>query len=287
MKLLRYGPVGQEKPGLLDADGRIRDLSGVIADLDGQALSPAGLAKLADIDLATLPVVTDQQRIGQPVANVGKFLAIGLNYTDHAKEAGMAIPTEPVVFMKAISCLCGPNDDVVTPRGSLKLDWEVEIGIVIGTKAQYVSVENALDYVAGYCVVNDVSERHYQLERGGQWDKGKSFDTFGPVGPWLVTKDEVGDVQNLDIWLDVNGERMQTGNTRTMIFDCAKIISYLSECMTLMPGDLIITGTPPGVGLGMKPPRFLKAGDVMTLGIDMLGEQRQQVVAFRPSSQDT
>jgi 2,4-diketo-3-deoxy-L-fuconate hydrolase len=286
MKLLRYGPVGQEKPGLLDADGRILDLSGVIADLDGQALSPAGLAKLADIDLATLPVVTDPQRIGQPVANVGKFLAIGLNYTDHAKEAGMAIPTEPVVFMKAVSCLCGPNDDVITPRGSLKLDWEVEIGIVIGTKAQYVSVENALDYVAGYCVVNDVSERHYQLERGGQWDKGKSFDTFGPVGPWLVTKDEVGDVQNLDIWLDVNGERMQTGNTRTMIFDCAKIISYLSECMTLMPGDLIITGTPPGVGLGMKPPRFLKAGDVMTLGIDKLGEQRQQVVAFRPSSQD-
>jgi 2,4-diketo-3-deoxy-L-fuconate hydrolase len=286
MKLLRYGPVGQEKPGLLDADGRILDLSGVIADLDGQALSPAGLAKLADTDLATLPVVTDPQRIGQPVANVGKFLAIGLNYTDHAKEAGMAIPTEPVVFMKAVSCLCGPNDDVITPRGSLKLDWEVEIGIVIGTKAQYVSVENALDYVAGYCVVNDVSERHYQLERGGQWDKGKSFDTFGPVGPWLVTKDEVGDVQNLDIWLDVNGERMQTGNTRTMIFDCAKIISYLSECMTLMPGDLIITGTPPGVGLGMKPPRFLKAGDVMTLGIDKLGEQRQQVVAFRPSSQD-
>jgi 2,4-diketo-3-deoxy-L-fuconate hydrolase len=286
MKLLRYGPVGQEKPGLLDADGRILDLSGVIADLDGHALSPAGLAKLADIDLATLPVVTTPQRIGQPVANVGKFLAIGLNYTDHAKEAGMAIPTEPVVFMKAISCLCGPNDDVITPRGSLKLDWEVEIGIVIGTKAQYVSVENALDYVAGYCVVNDVSERHYQLERGGQWDKGKSFDTFGPVGPWLVTKDEVGDVQNLAIWLDVNGERMQTGNTRTMIFDCAKIVSYLSECMTLMPGDLIITGTPPGVGLGMKPPRFLKAGDVMTLGIDKLGEQRQQVVAFRPSSQD-
>ena len=286
MKLLRYGPVGQEKPGLLDADGRIRDLSGVIADLDGHALSPAGLAKLADIDLATLPVVTTPQRIGQPVANVGKFLAIGLNYTDHAKEAGMAIPTEPVVFMKAISCLCGPNDDVITPRDSLKLDWEVEIGIVIGTKAQYVSVENALDYVAGYCVVNDVSERHYQLERGGQWDKGKSFDTFGPVGPWLVTKDEVGDVQNLAIWLDVNGERLQTGNTRTMIFDCAKIVSYLSECMTLMPGDLIITGTPPGVGLGMKPPRFLKAGDVMTLGIDKLGEQRQRVVAFRPSSQD-
>ncbi len=282
MKLLRYGPVGQEKPGLLDADGNIRDLSGVIDDLDGQALAPSRLARLAEIDPTTLPVVSDAQRIGQPVANVGKFLAIGLNYTDHAKEANMAIPTEPVVFMKAISCLSGPDDNVIMPRDATKLDWEVEIGIVIGTKAQYVSVVDALDHVAGYCVVNDVSERHYQLERGGSWDKGKSFDTFGPVGPWLVTKDEVGDVQNLGIWLNVNGERMQTGNTSTMIFDCAKIVSYLSECMTLMPGDLIITGTPPGVGLGMKPPRFLKAGDVMTLGIDKLGEQRQQVVEFRP-----
>ncbi|MET0962380.1 MAG: fumarylacetoacetate hydrolase family protein [Noviherbaspirillum sp.] len=283
MKLLRYGPAGQEKPGLLDVDGNIRDLSGVVDDLDGQALAPSRLAQLAGIDPATLPVVSGPQRIGQPVANIGKFVAIGLNYTDHAKEANMAIPTEPVVFMKAISCLCGPSDDVIMPRDAIKLDWEVEIGIVIGAKAQYVSVADALDHVAGYCVVNDVSERHFQLERGGSWDKGKSFDTFGPVGPWLVTKDEVGDVQDLDIWLDVNGERMQTGNTRTMIFDCAKIVSYLSECMTLMPGDLIITGTPPGVGLGMKPPRFLKVGDVMTLGIDKLGEQRQQVVEFRPS----
>jgi 2,4-diketo-3-deoxy-L-fuconate hydrolase len=267
---------------MLDADGNIRDLSGVIDDLDGQALAPSRLAQLAEIDPATLPIVSGAQRIGQPVANIGKFLAIGLNYTDHAKEANMAIPTEPVVFMKAISCLSGPNDDVIMPRDAIKLDWEVEIGIVIGTRAQYVSAADALDHVAGYCVVNDVSERHFQLERGGSWDKGKSFDTFGPVGPWLVTKDEVGDVQKLDIWLDVNGERRQTGNTHTMIFDCAKIVSYLSECMTLMPGDLIITGTPPGVGLGMKPPHFLKVGDVMTLGIDKLGEQRQQVVAFRP-----
>jgi 2-keto-4-pentenoate hydratase/2-oxohepta-3-ene-1,7-dioic acid hydratase in catechol pathway len=281
MKLLRYGPAGQEKPGMLDADGRIRDLSGVIADVDGRALAPAALARLSDIDVGTLPVVSGQPRLGNPVANAGKFIAIGLNYTDHAKESNMAIPTEPVVFMKATSCMVGPNDEVVQPRDSIKLDWEVEIGIVIGSKAQYVSVADALDHVAGYCVVNDVSERHFQLERGGQWDKGKSFDTFGPVGPWLVTKDEVGEVQNLGMWLDVNGERMQTGNTRTMIFDCARIVSYLSACMTLMPGDIITTGTPPGVGMGMKPPRFLKPGDVMTLGIDKLGEQRQRIVEFR------
>jgi 2-keto-4-pentenoate hydratase/2-oxohepta-3-ene-1,7-dioic acid hydratase in catechol pathway len=281
MKLLRYGPAGQEKPGMLDADGRIRDLSGVIADVDGRALAPAALARLSDIDVGTLPVVSGQPRLGNPVANAGKFIAIGLNYTDHAKESNMAIPTEPVVFMKATSCMVGPNDEVVQPRDSIKLDWEVEIGIVIGSKAQYVSVADALDHVAGYCVVNDVSERHFQLERGGQWDKGKSFDTFGPVGPWLVTKDEVGEVQNLGMWLDVNGERMQTGNTRTMIFDCATIVSYLSACMTLMPGDIITTGTPPGVGMGMKPPRFLKPGDVMTLGIDKLGEQRQRIVEFR------
>ena len=281
MKLLRYGPAGQEKPGMLDADGRIRDLSGVIADVDGRALAPAALARLSDIDVGTLPVVSGQPRLGNPVANAGKFIAIGLNYTDHAKESNMAIPTEPVVFMKATSCMVGPNDEVVQPRDSIKLDWEVEIGIVIGSKAQYVSVADALDHVAGYCVVNDVSERHFQLERGGQWDKGKSFDTFGPVGPWLVTKDEVGEVQNLGMWLDVNGERMQTGNTRTMIFDCATIVSYLSACMTLMPGDIITTGTPPGVGMGMKPPRFLRPGDVMTLGIDKLGEQRQRIVEFR------
>jgi 2,4-didehydro-3-deoxy-L-rhamnonate hydrolase len=280
MKLLRYGPMGQEKPGLLDAKGAIRDLSEVLPDLDGNGISPASLERLGALDEQTLPVVQGNPRLGAPVAGVGKFIAIGLNYIDHAKEANMAIPSEPVVFMKAISCLCGANDDVIQPKYSTKMDWEVELGIVIGSKAQYVSVERALDHVAGYCVVNDVSERNYQLERGGQWDKGKGFDTFGPVGPYLVTQDEIGDVHNLDMWLDVNGERMQTGNTRTMIFDCAKIVSYLSECMTLMPGDLICTGTPPGVGMGMKPPRFLKVGDVMTLGIERLGEQRQRLVAF-------
>src|SRR4051812_7515615 len=231
MKLLRYGPVGQEKPGLLDANGTIRDLSGVLPDLDGDGISPAGLERLAALDARTLLVVPGNPRLGVPVAGVGKFIAIGLNYTDHAKEANMAIPSEPVVFMKAISCLCGPNDDVIQPRHSTKIDWEVELGIVIGSKAQYVSVERALDHVAGYCVVNDVSERNYQLERGGQWDKGKGFDTFGPVGPYLVTRDEAGDAHDLGLWLDVNGERMQTGNTRTMIFDCATIVSYLSECM--------------------------------------------------------
>ena len=280
MKLLRYGPMGQEKPGLLDAKGAIRDLSEVLPDLDGNGISPASLERLGALDEQTLPVVEGNPRLGAPVAGVGKVIAIGLNYIDHAKEANMAIPSEPVVFMKAISCLCGANDDVIQPKYSTKMDWEVELGIVIGSKAQYVSVERALDHVAGYCVVNDVSERNYQLERGGQWDKGKGFDTFGPVGPYLVTQDEIGDVHNLDMWLDVNGERMQTGNTRTMIFDCAKIVSYLSECMTLMPGDLICTGTPPGVGMGMKPPRFLKVGDVMTLGIERLGEQRQRLVAF-------
>jgi 2-keto-4-pentenoate hydratase/2-oxohepta-3-ene-1,7-dioic acid hydratase in catechol pathway len=279
MKLLRYGPVGQEKPGLLDTDGNIRDLSGVVSDLDGVALSPENLKKLAALDVQTLPLVTEKPRLGVPVTAVSKFIAIGLNFTDHAKEANMAIPTEPIVFMKATSCLSGPDDDVVQPKYSTKMDWEVELGIVIGSKAQYVSIEQALDHVAGYCLINDVSERNYQLERGGQWDKGKGFDTFGPIGPYLVTKDEVGNVHELDMWLDVNGERMQSGNTRTMIFDCAKIVSYLSECMTLMPGDIICTGTPPGVGMGMKPPRFLKVGDVMTLGIEKLGEQRQRIVA--------
>ena len=279
MKLLRYGPVGQEKPGLLDSDGNIRDLSGVISDVDGAALSPENLKKLAALDVHTLPLVTGKPRLGVPVTAVGKFIAIGLNFTDHAKEANMAIPTEPIVFMKATSCLSGPDDDVIQPKYSTKMDWEVELGIVIGSKAQYVSVEQAPDCVAGYCLINDVSERNYQLERGGQWDKGKGFDTFGPVGPYVVTKDEVGNVHELDMWLDVNGERMQTGNTRTMIFDCAKIVSYLSECMTLLPGDIICTGTPPGVGMGMKPPRFLKVGDVMTLGIEKLGEQHQRVAA--------
>ncbi|HEU0146457.1 MAG TPA: fumarylacetoacetate hydrolase family protein [Bradyrhizobium sp.] len=286
MKLLRYGPMGQEKPGLLDADGTIRDLSGMVADLDGAALSPAALKRLAALDPRALPTVAGTPRYGVPVANAGKFIAIGLNYTDHAKEAGMAIPTEPVVFMKAISCLVGPNDDVVRPKRSTKMDWEVELGIVIGTKAQYVPVERALEHVAGYCVVNDVSERNFQLERGGQWDKGKSFDTFGPVGPYLVTADEVGDVHALGMWLDVNGERMQTGNTKTMIFSVVEIVSYLSRFMTLLPGDIITTGTPPGVGMGKKPqPIYLKPGDVMTLGIEKLGVQRQNVVAWHPAAE--
>ena len=282
MKLVRYGRPGKEKPGMLDEEGRLRDLSGIVADIEPSLLSDKALRKLAKIDYKTLPLVRGNPRLGVPLSGVRKFIGIGLNYADHAAETGAAIPTEPIIFMKAITCLNGPDDPVMLPQGSKKTDWEVELGVVIGTRAQYVSEEDALKFVAGYCVVNDVSERQFQKERGPQWDKGKGCDTFGPVGPWLVTKDEVGDVQNLDIWLDVNGERMQTGNTRTMIFDCAKIVSYLSECMTLMPGDLIITGTPPGVGLGMKPPRYLKAGDVMTLGIEKLGEQRQQVVAFKP-----
>jgi 2,4-didehydro-3-deoxy-L-rhamnonate hydrolase len=280
MKLLRYGPPGQERPGLLDSGGAIRDLSSVIAEIDGEAISPAGLARLARVDIASLPVVRGEPRIGVPVAAVPKFIAIGTNYRDHAIEAKLPIPTEPVVFMKATSCLCGAYDDVVRPKHSTKMDWEVELGLVIGTKAQYVSVEDALDHVAGWCVINDVSERNYQLERGGQWDKGKSFDTFGPVGPYLVTRDEIADPQALDLWLEVDGRRMQTGNTRTMIFDCARIVSYLSECMTLMPGDVIATGTPPGVGMGMVPPRFVQAGEVMTLGIAGLGAQRQVVVPF-------
>lgn len=284
MKLLRYGPVGQEKPGVLDADGNIRDLSGVLSDLNGDALSPSNLKKLAGLEIDKLPIVAGNPRLGVPVAGVSKFIAIGLNFSDHAAEANMAIPSEPIVFMKALSCLSGPNDDVIQPKYSTKMDWEVELGIVIGSKAQYVSVENALDHVVGYCLINDVSERHYQLERGGQWDKGKGFDTFGPVGPYLVTRDEIGDAKNLNMWLDVNGERMQTGNTNTMIFDCAKIVSYLSECMTLLPGDVICTGTPPGVGMGMKPARYLKVGDVMTLGIDNLGAQRQRVIPFTGNS---
>jgi 2,4-diketo-3-deoxy-L-fuconate hydrolase len=280
MKLLRYGPIGQERPGLLDDQGRIRDLSAVIGDIDPSTIGSDGLKRLQSLDLATLPVVERQVRIGVPVAGIGKFVAIGLNYSDHAKEANMPIPTEPVVFMKATSCLCGPNDDVIKPRRSTKLDWEVELGIIIGATARDVSEADALNHVAGYCLVNDVSERNFQIERGGTWDKGKSFDTFGPVGPYLVTPDEVGDAHNLGMWLDVNGKRMQTGKSNTMIFSCAQIISYVSEVMTLFPGDLITTGTPPGVGMGMKPPRFLEAGDIMTLGIEKLGEQRQRVIAY-------
>ncbi len=282
MKLLRYGPVGQEKPGLLDAEGRIRDLSGHLTDLGPASLGREALSRLAAVDAASLPVVEGAPRLGTPVANVGKFIAIGLNFADHAAESNLPVPKEPIVFTKAISSLSGPNDPVMLPKDSVKSDWEVELGIVIGTRAAYVEEAQALDYVAGYCLVNDVSEREYQIERGGTWDKGKGCDTFGPVGPWLVTSDEVGDPQSLDMWLDLNGTRMQTGNTRTMIFTCAQIVSYVSRFMTLMPGDIITTGTPPGVGMGMKPdPVFLKAGDVMTLGIEKLGEQRQDVTAWQ------
>ncbi|MFC5373646.1 fumarylacetoacetate hydrolase family protein [Brevundimonas faecalis] len=281
MKLLRYGPKGQEKPGTLDAEGRVRDLSGVVADITPDQLWGEGLAALKTIDPATLPLVEGRPRYGVPVNGVRKFIAIGLNFADHAAESNLPIPAEPVVFTKAVSCLTGPNDDVVIPRGSEKTDWEVELGIVIGRRASYVKQADALDHVAGYVLINDVSERAFQTERGGTWDKGKGCDTFGPVGPWIVTTDEVGDVQTLDMWLDLNGKRMQTGNTRTMIFGVAEIVAYVSQFMTLEPGDLITTGTPPGVGLGQKPePFYLKAGDVMELGIEKLGCQRQSVVAW-------
>lgn len=281
MKLVRYGQPGVEKPGLLDAEGVLRDLSGVVPDIGAQQLSRAALAAIAKLDAASLPAVVGEPRVGCPIANIGKFIAIGLNYFDHAEEVGAAIPQEPVIFMKAISCIQGPNDPVMLPEDSTKSDWEVELGIVIGERARYVDEANALDYVAGYCVVNDVSEREYQMDRGGTWDKGKGCDTFGPIGPWLVTRDEVPDPHELDMWLDLNGQRMQTGNTRTMIFNVSEIVSYVSRFMTLMPGDVITTGTPPGVGLGMKPPVFLKEGDVMTLGVAGLGSQRQRVVAFQ------
>lgn len=280
MKLLRYGPKGQEKPGTLDAEGRIRDLSGVIVDITPDQLHGQALDALKAIDPTTLPLVEGQPRYGVPVNGSRKFIAIGLNFADHAEESNLPIPEEPVVFTKAITCLNGPNDDVVIPRGSQKTDWEVELGIVIGKPASYVTKDQALDHVAGYVLINDVSERAFQTERGGTWDKGKGCDTFGPVGPWLVTTDEVGDVQNLDMWLDLNGKRMQTGNTRTMIFGVAEIVSYLSEFMTLEPGDLITTGTPPGVGLGQKPPLYLKPGDTVRLGIQKLGEQGQTFVEW-------
>ena len=281
MKLLRYGPVGQEKPGLLDGDGRIRDLSGVIADLGPAEISPAGLAKLAAIDPANLPLVEGNPRYGACVTGTRHFVAIGLNYADHAAESGLAIPDEPVVFQKWVSCIQGPNDPVIIPRNSTKTDWEVELGVIIGTRASYVEETDALSHVAGYCVIDDISERHWQTERGATWDKGKGFPTFGPIGPWLVTADEVGDPQNLSMWLDVNGVRKQDGSTKTMVFTVAQIISYLSQFMQLEPGDVITTGTPPGVGLGQKPePWYLKAGDVVTLGIEKLGEQRQDFVAW-------
>lgn len=281
MKLVRYGRPGREKPGMIDADGKLRDLSSIIDDIGPQQLADKSLAKLAKINPARLPLVRGKPRYGVPLAQVGKFIGIGMNYSDHAAEVGAPIPAEPIIFMKATTSLAGANDTVMLPKGSEKSDWEVELGVIIGTKAQYVSEKQALDYVAGYCVVNDLSERAFQMERGTQWDKGKGCDTFGPVGPWLVTRDEVPNPQRLALWLDLNGERRQTGSTRTMIFSVAKIISYVSRFMTLMPGDIIATGTPPGVGLGMKPPRFLAAGDDMRLGIEGLGEQHQQVVRYR------
>jgi 2-keto-4-pentenoate hydratase/2-oxohepta-3-ene-1,7-dioic acid hydratase in catechol pathway len=281
MKLVRYGNPGKEKPGLIDAQGTLRDLSKVVPDIGPAQLDAAVLAKLAKLDTAKLPAVRGTPRMGCPVAGVGKFVAIGLNYADHAAESGAPIPKEPIVFMKATTCIQGPNDPVMLPKGSVKSDWEVELGIVIGTRARYVTQKAALDHVAGYCTINDVSEREYQIERGPQWDKGKGCDTFGPIGPWLVTRDEIANVQKLSMWLDLNGKRMQTGNTKTMIFGVAKLVSYVSQFMTLMPGDVITTGTPPGVGLGMKPPLYLKKGDVMTLGIEGLGEQRQLVVPFK------
>jgi 2-keto-4-pentenoate hydratase/2-oxohepta-3-ene-1,7-dioic acid hydratase in catechol pathway len=280
MKLCRYGKAGYEKPGLVDAEGKVRDLSKIIDQVGPKELSPRGLKMLSKVKPESLPLVNGSPRLGVPFVGIGKYVAIGLNYSDHAKEAGLPIPAEPIVFMKATTCINGPNDDVMQPKHSTKLDWEVELGIVIGSKASYVSEADALDYVAGYCVTNDVSERAFQMATT-QWDKGKGFDTSGPIGPWLVTTDEIRDPQVLDMWLDVNGKRMQTGNTRTMVFSCAKIIAHVSQYMTLLPGDVICTGTPPGVGLGIKPnPVFLKPGDVMTLGIRGLGEQKQKVVAY-------
>jgi 2-keto-4-pentenoate hydratase/2-oxohepta-3-ene-1,7-dioic acid hydratase in catechol pathway len=281
MKLVRFGPAGQEKPGLVDASGQIRDLSGHVPDIAGNVLSAQSLARLRGIDPASLPAASAGARIGPCVGKVGHFIAVGLNYADHAAEAGLPIPAEPILFNKAPSCIVGPNDDTIMPKAAKKVDWEVELAIVIGERASYVHANNALDYVAGYCICNDVSEREFQIERGGTWMKGKGCPTFGPLGPWLVTADEIRDVQNLSMWLDVNGQRMQTGSTRTMIFDCAQIVSYTSHFMILEPGDVITTGTPPGVGLGMKPPRYLEAGDVVTLSIEGLGEQRQKVVPFR------
>ena len=280
MKLVRYGRPGKEKPGLLDDEGRLRDLSGVIPDVDAAVLSDRALRKLAKIDTKTLPLVRGTPRLGVPVKGIGKFIGIGMNYSDHAAEIGAPIPSEPIMFTKAISCLSGPDDPIQLPKGSKKTDWEVELGVVIGTRAQYVEEAEALDYVAGYCVVNDVTERAYQFELGSQWDKGKGCDTFGPVGPFLVTRDEVYDVQDLNMYLEVNGKRMQTGNTSNMVFTVAQIVSYLSRFMTLEPGDVICTGTPPGVGMGRTPQRFLKKGDQVRLGIEGLGEQQQEVLAY-------
>jgi 2,4-diketo-3-deoxy-L-fuconate hydrolase len=281
MKLVRYGETGREKPGLIDAGGELRDLSAKIDDLGGAALRPEGLAKLKELDPAKLPSVSGHPRLGVPVTGIGKIVAIGLNYSDHAAESNLPVPKEPIIFMKATSSLSGPNDRVVIPKGSVKSDWEVELAVVIGKPASYVSEAEALGHVAGYLICNDVSERAFQIERGGQWDKGKGCDSFCPLGPWLVTSDEIRDPQALDMWLDLNGEKAQRGNTRTMVFGVAHIISYVSQFMSLQTGDVITTGTPPGVGMGMKPPRYLKPGDVMTLGIAGLGEQRQECVAWK------
>lgn len=278
MKLLRFGAAGAEKPGLLDPDGVIRDLSAVIEDFNPDTISDATFAKIAALDPKNLPAVSGNPRIGACIAKPGKFICIGLNYSDHAAEAGMQVPPEPIIFFKATSAVCGPNDDIEIPRGSEKSDWEVELGIVIGKQAKYVTEAEALDHVAGYCVVNDVSERAFQLEHAGQWVKGKSHDTFGPIGPWLVTRDEIANPQNLRLWLELNGERVQNGSTATMVYGVAHLISYLSKFMTLQPGDIITTGTPPGVGMGMTPQRFLKPGDVMQLGVEGLGSQRQKTV---------
>jgi ureidoglycolate lyase len=284
MKLLRVGAKGAEKPAILAADGSIRDLTSIVDDIAADVLTPEGLAKLAAVDVSNLPTLSADERVGPCVGRVGKFICIGLNYADHAEESGLPVPAEPIIFMKATSAIIGPNDDVIIPKNALKPDWEVELGIVIGKEARYVEVEDAMDHIAGYCLVNDVSERHFQIERGGTWDKGKGSDTFGPIGPWVVTKDEVADPQNLAMWLEVDGKRYQNGSTKTMIFDVKTIVSYVSQFMSLQPGDIISTGTPPGVGMGIKPePVWLKPGNAMHLGIEGLGEQRQNVKAYAPA----
>ncbi len=284
MKLLRHGPNGAERPGLMHSDGTIRDLTGLVPDIAGAVLSAVGLSALRDVDAGILPIVAAGTRLGACVAGTGKFICIGLNYADHAAESGMAVPPEPVIFMKATSAICGPNDPIIMPRSSEKTDWEVELGVIIGTKAKYVTKSEALTHVAGYCVINDVSERAFQIERAGQWTKGKSCDNFGQLGPWLVTQDEVTDPQDLKMWLTVNDQTMQNGSTKTMVYGVAHVVSYLSQFMTLHPGDVISTGTPPGVGMGMKPPRYLEVGDVVALGIEGLGQQRQDVIADSPCS---
>jgi 2-keto-4-pentenoate hydratase/2-oxohepta-3-ene-1,7-dioic acid hydratase in catechol pathway len=281
MKLVRFGPAGKEKPGIIDKNGKIRDLSKVVKDINAEALSPAGLAKIKKANIDKLPLVKGSPRLGSCVTKPANFIAIGLNYADHAAEAGMQVPPEPVIFNKAPSCICGPNDNTIIPKGSTKLDWEVELGIVIGTRCRYVSVHDALKHVAGYTIVNDVSEREFQIERAGQWTKGKGCETFGPLGPWMVTKDEIKDPQSLNMWLTVNGETRQKGNTKTMVYGVAHLVWACSQYFILEPGDVIITGTPPGVGLGMKPPQFLTEGDVVRLGMDGLGEQKQKIVKGR------